>query len=278
MRIARLSSAGYAYAFGDDAWVTSTDLGLQTRSLESVASALPLIRSGLTGTTTPAVAANRRYECPVTPGGSILGIGLNYHSHIKETGRAVPSEPSAFGKLGNALSGPFDDIIVPTAVTTQVDYECELAVVVGRPAHRLTPANALSVVLGYCVANDVTARDLQQRHSQVTLSKSIDTFCPMGPYITTADEIADPQDLQLRTYVNGELRQDSSTRDMVFSVADLISRISASITLRPGDVILTGTPAGVGFAMNPATYLADGDVVRCEIEGLGHIENRVVFG
>jgi acylpyruvate hydrolase len=195
---------------------------------------------------------------------AIFGIGLNYRAHAAEQGRDLPEVPIVFMKLPTSVAPPGGPVVTP-AVVRRLDYEGELAVVIGPDAS----------VAGYAVADDVSARDLQRRESQWTRAKGADTFCPFGPWITTADEIADPEALRLRTWVNGELRQDASTSDLVFSIPEVITFIAETITLEPGDLILTGTPSGVGMALDPPVFLAPGDVVRIAIEGLGEIEHGI---
>lgn len=208
---------------------------------------------------------------------TILGIGHNYRDHAAEMSADTPSEPKVFLKAPGSIAGPFDPIPHP-AHTTQLDYEGELAVVIGARARDLAPEDALGAVLGYAIMNDVSARDRQRDEPQWLRAKGGDGFAPMGPWITTADEIPDPQDLRIRTWVNGELRQDESTAQMTFGVADLISWISRQMTLEPGDVIATGTPAGVGAGFASPRFLSPGDTVRIEIERLGSIEHGVIAG
>jgi acylpyruvate hydrolase len=201
---------------------------------------------------------------PVPRPPSVYCIGLNYAKHVEETGATKPEAPIVFVKVANAVTGPSGPVRCP-AVVTRLDYEGELTLVLG-------PGNEIA---GYTVADDVSARDLQGREPQWTRAKGADTFCPYGPWITTADEIDDPLALRLTTHVNGELRQDSSTSDLIFGPRELVDFIAETNTLEPGDLILTGTPSGVGMALDPPQFLADGDVVRIEIEGLGAIEHRV---
>ena len=210
---------------------------------------------------------------PVRPG-KIVCAGLNYRDHAEESGAPIPEWPLLFAKLGNSIAGPGATIDIPS-FTTQVDYEAELGVVIGRQARRVTESDALSYVLGYTCVNDVSARDLQFADGQWTRGKTLDTFCPVGPHIVTADEIPDPQALGIRCRVNGATLQDSSTAQMIFGVAELISFISQGITLEPGDLIATGTPVGVGFARKPPIYLTDGDVVEIDIDGIGVLTNPV---
>ncbi len=195
---------------------------------------------------------------------AIFGIGLNYRAHAAETGKDLPQAPIVFMKLPTSAAPPGGPVRCP-AVVRRLDYEGELAVVMGGGG----------TVAGYAVADDVSARDLQGREPQWTRAKGADTFCPFGPWVTTADEIADPEALALRTWVNGELRQDADTSDLVFSIPQLVAFLRETITLEPGDLILTGTPSGVGMAMDPPQFLAPGDVVRIEIEGLGAIEHGI---
>jgi acylpyruvate hydrolase len=201
---------------------------------------------------------------PVPRPRAIFGIGLNYADHAAETGADLPESPIVFMKLPSSSAAPGDPVPVP-AVVRRLDYEGELAVVLG----------AGNAIAGYAVADDVSARDLQGREPQWTRAKGADGFCPWGPWITTADEVPDPQSLRLRTWVNGELRQDSSTDQLVFGPRQVVDFIAETCTLEPGDLILTGTPPGVGVAMDPKRFLAEGDVIRIEIEGLGTIEHPV---
>ena len=216
-----------------------------------------------------------RLHAPVDRPGKIIGIGLNYEDHARETGAEAPEKPIVFAKYPNTVVGQGDAIRIPP-ITEQVDYEAELAVVIGRPARNVSEDEALDHVFGYTNCNDVSSRDLQfSEGGQWTRSKSIDTFCPLGPYLVTADEVPDPQNLYVRSILNGEVMQDGTTSDMIFTVAQLISFLSTGMTLMPGDVIATGTPAGVGFARDPKVFLKPGDEVTIEIEGLGSLTNPV---
>ena len=225
----------------------------------------------------PSAARVDRAErlAPVRPG-KVVAIGLNYLDHIRESGLAPPETPLVFAKFPSSVVGPGDEIRLPVRLTQRVDWEVELAVVIGRTARGVAPHEALEHVFGYTVANDVSARDLQFADGQWVRSKSLDTFCPLGPVVVTADEIPDPQTLRLTCRVNGEVMQDASTGLMVFGVAELVSFCSHSFTLEPGDVLLTGTPLGCGEFMNPKRSLSPGDVVECEIEGIGILHNPVV--
>jgi acylpyruvate hydrolase len=201
---------------------------------------------------------------PVPRPRAIFGIGLNYRAHAEEGGRDAPEAPIVFMKLPTSAAPPNAPVRCPPVVR-RLDYEGELAVVMG-------PGNE---VAGYAVADDVSARDLQKREPQWTRAKGADGFCPYGPWITTADEVPDPEDLGLRTWVNGELRQDARTSDLIFGISELIAFLAETCTLEPGDLILTGTPSGVGAFSDPPTFLGSGDVVRIEIERLGAIEHAV---
>ena len=211
---------------------------------------------------------------PIERPGKIVCVGLNYRAHAEEQGAQLPERPMLFAKWPTALAGPGDAIVLPP-ITAQVDYEGELAVVIGSRVKGVSVQNALEAVRGYMCANDVTARDLQRADRQFTRSKSLDGFCPIGPHFVPAAEVGDPQALRLRTLVNGEVRQDSSTSDMIFGVAELIAFVSEAITLEPGDLLLTGTPSGVGVFREPPVFLREGDEVTVEIERVGALTNPV---
>ena len=212
---------------------------------------------------------------PLPRPGKIIGIGLNYMDHCREQNVKIPERPLVFAKFGNAVTGPYESIEWDSALTSQVDYEGELGVVIGKTARWVAEETALDYVFGYTVADDVSARDLQFSDRQWVRSKSLDTFCPFGPSIVTAGEIPNPQRLALRTNVNGKVLQDSNTSEMIFGVRALVAFLSRSFTLEPGDLILTGTPNGVGVFRNPKIFLQDGDLVEVEIEGIGKIANPV---
>jgi 2-keto-4-pentenoate hydratase/2-oxohepta-3-ene-1,7-dioic acid hydratase in catechol pathway len=215
------------------------------------------------------------------PRKNILCIGWNYAEHVSESAAASsrqpepPKDPVVFTKNVTSVNGPTGDIPAHAALTRQLDWEVELGVVIGTGGRAIAREHALEHVFGYTVINDVSARDIQFRHKQYFLGKSLDGACPMGPWIVTADEIPDPQNLALRSRVNGALKQDSNTRHMIFDIATLISVLSRGMTLEPGDIIATGTPSGVGFARTPPEFLKQGDVVECEVEGVGLLRNRV---
>ena len=208
--------------------------------------------------------------------GKVIGVGLNYRDHAAETGLPVPKEPTLFLKPTSAVCGPTDDLVIPRDGKS-VDWEVELGVVIGKPGVYIDERDALEHVLGYCVGIDFSEREFQfNRGGQGFKGKSPDTFGPLGPFLATRDEIADPQNLMMRLSVNGQLKQNGSTHEMIFSVAELVSYISRFMSLQPGDVILTGTPAGVGRGHKPPVYLQAGDVVTASIEGLGEQTHKVV--
>ncbi len=221
------------------------------------------------------------------PSKNVICVGKNYREHAQEFARsgfdssagreqqAIPDAPIVFSKAPCSLAGASDDIVVPEALSASVDYEGELGVVIGRRGRAIAAVNAYEHVFGYAVINDATVRDLQARHKQWLLGKSLDTFCPMGPWIVSGDEL-DPEDLELSCWVNGELRQQANTGDLIFDIPTIIETVSASMTLEPGDIIATGTPAGVGIGFEPPKFLHNGDVVRVAIGGIGEIENRIV--
>ena len=222
----------------------------------------------------PVALDDVRLLAPVPRPGKVFGVGLNYRDHAAESGQPIPETPILFPKFANSVIGPGAPIVIPPE-TAQPDYEAELGVVIGRRAHRVSEAEALSFVAGYTCMNDVSARDLQFESSQWMLGKAIDTFLPCGPWLVTADEIPDPQALAVRLTLNGEELQSSSTAQMVFGVAELVAFITRTTTLDPGDLIATGTPPGVGFARTPPGWLKDGDVVSVEVEGIGTLTNPV---
>jgi 2-keto-4-pentenoate hydratase/2-oxohepta-3-ene-1,7-dioic acid hydratase in catechol pathway len=247
--------------------------GGAARTLSEVLALGPAERDAALEPDRPAPAGARRLA-PVRPA-SIVAIGLNYLDHIRETGMDRPAKPLVFSKFRSSVIGPDDAIRIDTALTQQVDWEVELAAVIGRPTTRATTAEALDAIFGYTVANDVSARDLQFSDGQWVRGKSLDTFCPLGPVVVTPDELDDPQSVALATRVNGETVQDSTTAEMLFGIAELVSFCSHSFTLLPGDVLLTGTPWGCGAFMDPPRFLAAGDVVEAEVAGIGVLRNPV---
>ena len=216
-----------------------------------------------------------RLHAPISRPEKIVAIGLNYEDHAAETGAEIPEKPVVFTKYPNTIVGPGEPIRIPP-IAEQIDYEAELAVVIGRTTRNVPESEALEYVFGYANANDVSARDLQfSEGGQWTRSKSLDTFMPLGPFIVTRDEVPDPQSLSIRAILNGEVVQDGTTSKMIFSVAELVAFLSTGMTLVPGDVIITGTPPGVGMARDPQLWMKPGDEVSIEIEGLGTLTNPV---
>ena len=252
------------------------DVGGDHRRLEFDRDLLALIQSGVDPhELTVGAAVEGELVAPLQPG-KIVGIGLNYLNHIRESKLPQPVQPLVFAKFSSSVTGPNDPIVVDVELTTHVDWEVELGVIVGRRMRRVGADAALDYVFGYTVCNDVSARDVQFSESQWTRGKSFDTFCPLGPVVVTADELPDPQVLALGTRVNGEVMQDSSTGEMLFGVAELLAFCSRTFTLEPGDLLLTGTPWGCGYFMDPPRALDIGDVVECEVERIGVLRNAVV--
>jgi 2-keto-4-pentenoate hydratase/2-oxohepta-3-ene-1,7-dioic acid hydratase in catechol pathway len=226
-----------------------------------------------------------RLRAPLRPVRDIFAVGKNYRDHVREFGRSgydspsksedLPGKPILFTKATTSVTGPYDDIDPHHGVTSELDYEGELAVIIGRGGRGISRSNAFGHVWGYTIVNDVTARDLQRDHQQWLLGKSLDTHCPMGPYAVSADEAGDVQTLEVETRVNGERRQYAPVKDLIFDIPTLIETLSAGITLLTGDIIATGTPAGVGIGFDPPKFLTSGDVVEVSITGLGTLRNRI---
>ena len=255
--------------------------GLRNATVLSIIESGPETLAKIAAVAASAAAGHRisdvRLLAPIERPGKYLAIGMNYRKHVEEASKLGIEEPKQqfwFNKQTTCISGPFDDI--DPGVSEKVDFEVELGVVIGKRAKGVKAADALDHIFGYLVANDVSARDWQFHSPTFTMGKSFDTHGPIGPWIVTADEIADPQNLDLRCWVNGEIRQSNNTSQMIHSVAEQIAYLSTAFTLEPGDLIATGTPEGVGISRNPPLFLKPGDVVRCEIESIGVIENRVV--
>ncbi|HMM55904.1 MAG TPA: fumarylacetoacetate hydrolase family protein [Candidatus Desulfobacillus sp.] len=256
-----------------DLSVAIEDIGPATLSPQGLNSLRSIAPESL-----PRVKGRPRLGPPVAGISKIVGVGLNYRDHAKEAGLAVPQEPILFMKATTCLGGPDDPILLPPG-SAKTDWEVELALVIGTTARRVPVARALEHVAGYCVANDVSEREWQlERGSQWDKGKGCDSFGPLGPWLVTADEVADPQALRLWLELNGERMQDGSTADMVFGCAELVSVTSAYMTLLPGDVILSGTPAGVGLGRRPQRFLRPGDRLRLGIDGLGVQEQQVTAG
>lgn len=218
----------------------------------------------------------RELLAPVSGAGKIIAVGLNYVDHAVETGFAQPERPLTFAKYSTSLTGPYSDVIVPDHLTQGVDFEVELALVIGRRCGGETPAT-LDDVAAYTVANDVSARDVQFADAQWTRGKSFDTFTPLGPWLVTADEFGDPAGHRIHASVDGELLQDDDTAEMIFDVPTILAFVSDGVTLEPGDLVLTGTPAGAGGFRTPPRYLQHDQVVDAEVEGIGALRNRFVF-
>ena len=239
--------------------------------------ALDQVRAAPAGGAVRHALADVRRHAPVPDPPAILAIGMNNRAHVAEMGREPPEWQYWFNKQRTAIAGPGDAIVLPV-VSEMVDYEGELALVTGRRCQNVPAERALQAVAGFTVINDVTARDWQWRSPTFTVGKSFDTHAPCGPELVTTDEVGDPGALSIRTWVNGELRQDSTTADLIFGCADMIEYLTTAFPLEPGTVIATGTPAGVGAGFDPPRFLADGDTVRIQIEGIGVLENPVVQG
>jgi 2-keto-4-pentenoate hydratase/2-oxohepta-3-ene-1,7-dioic acid hydratase in catechol pathway len=216
------------------------------------------------------------------PRKNIFCLGQNYKSHIQEAARArerefkLPEVPVFFTKAPTSVTGPYDAVPWDAAITQQVDYEAELAVIIGAPCRNVRRASALDYVFGYTILNDVSARDLQKAHLQWFKGKSLDGFCPMGPFVVTADEFGDPHQKRISLRLNGETRQDSTTANMIFPIDVSIESLSRGMTLEPGDIIATGTPEGVGLGRTPPEYMKDGDIMETEVEGIGVMRNKIV--
>jgi len=291
MRYATYSSGGLRQVglVSDDGQSLSP-LGLAPREAER--GVLALIERNARGEEMPPIEgvpvpiANVYLEAPIPlPRRNIWCVGRNYHAHAKElqasvfkdNSASVESWPIVFTKVPECVVGPHDDVQLPVGVSDQIDYEAELLVIIGTGGKNISRADAMKHVWGYSVVNDVTARDVQMRHQQWDMGKSFDTFCPMGPWAVTADAF-DGNSARVRCWVNGELRQDANVQNMIFDIPTLIETISRGITIYPGDLIATGTPAGVGMGMKPPQYLKAGDRVRVEVDGLGAVENVMVAG
>ncbi|GGB46950.1 hypothetical protein GCM10011409_25600 [Lentibacillus populi] len=218
-----------------------------------------------------------RLHTPISTPSKIICVGKNYAEHATEMKSEIPDNPVLFAKFSNALIGP-EDAIEKSSSTSKLDYEAELAVIIGKEASQVKREEALNYIAGFTIGNDISARDLQKRTPQWLQGKTLDHSTPIGPWVVTIDEVSNPGNLAIRSFVNGEKRQDSNTKHLIFDVPYLIEFISNLITLKPGDIILTGTPNGVGFAMDPPQFLQDGDVVTLEIEGIGRMENKVIAG
>ncbi len=251
------------------------DLPCETTALLAAGhAALARAKTAAANARTRLPLASTRLAAPIARPPKFLAIGLNYADHVAEAGLETPRLPTVFNKQSTCVTGPTDPVHLPR-VSSALDYEGELGVVIGRRCRHVPRSRAHEVIAGYLVVNDVSVRDWQLRVPTWTMGKSFDTHGPLGPWLTTADEI-DPSGLRLRTWVNGELRQDSNTKHLIFDCAAIVEHLSTAFTLEPGDIVATGTPGGVGIAMKPPQLLRVGDVVRVEIEGLGALENPIV--
>ena len=271
----------------DDPWIFDlSQVGLPATMIEFIALGAEGIERARKALASDNIKAridsgSARVLAPIPrPARNLFAIGMNYRDHLAELqahgfSAKEPEYPVVFTKATSTVIGPGDTILASLDPTDSVDYEGELGVVIGRAPRGLSKADAMSAVYGYTIVNDVSSRTLQTRHNQFFLGKSLDTFCPLGPYITTADEIADPSALRIVTKVNGETRQNGTVADLIFDIPALIETLAATMTLEPGDVIATGTPAGVGLSFKPPKYLHPGDRVSVEIDGLGILENPV---
>jgi 2-keto-4-pentenoate hydratase/2-oxohepta-3-ene-1,7-dioic acid hydratase in catechol pathway len=281
------TKAALVAADNKSVWPLEDMLGRPVPDLTSILAQLDEIKPRLKPAGPGLPLSAIKVEAPIPrPARNIMCVGKNYHEHAKEFTRsgfdssassaadAVPTAPIIFTKVPECVIGNGADIRYPAGVSDSLDYEAELGLVIGRSGRAISKAQAYSHVCGYTIINDVTARDLQGKHKQWFLGKSLDTFCPMGPWLVTADEV-DPANLAVKCWVNDELRQNANTRDLIFDIPTLIETISAGITLLPGDVIATGTPAGVGIGFTPPRFLKRGDRVTIDIEGLGRLSNSV---
>ena len=243
--------------------------------LEAGATAMDAARQACAAGERRLALADVILQAPIRRPPKVLAVGLNYRDHVEEVGLKMPEVPMIFNKQSTAVIGPRDAIHRPRA-SEELDYEGELGVVIGKRCRHVPKDKASGVIAGYTIVNDVSVRDWQFRSATTTMGKSWDTHCPMGPYIVTPDEVPDPHGLDLRTWVNGDLRQSSNTRNLIFDCFDIIEHLSTAFTLEPGDVIATGTPSGVALGMEPRVWLKAGDVVRIAIEQIGEIENPVI--
>jgi 2-keto-4-pentenoate hydratase/2-oxohepta-3-ene-1,7-dioic acid hydratase in catechol pathway len=235
-----------------------------------------LRRAVLDGTLPRLPLAGVRIGAPISAPGKLMAIGLNYHDHAREMGSPLPEQPIVFDKATSSICGPYDDVVLPSNYDT-VDYEVELAFVIGRAAKRVLANEAMAHVAGYLVCNDISERTAQKKEGgQWYRAKSFDTFAPVGPYLVTADDVPDPHALALTCTVAGELRQNGNTADLIFKLPELIAFLSRNITLHPGDIVTTGTPAGVGMGRTPPGYLKDGQIIEVEVAGLGRQRNALV--
>ncbi|MEV8467178.1 fumarylacetoacetate hydrolase family protein [Fluviibacterium sp. DFM31] len=269
---------------GADALQAASMLGLIEGGADALSALRELVADAEAGKHTDAIVpADAVLQAPIpTPRKNVFCVGRNYAEHIAEGDRAqkqnvgVTEHPVFFTKPPTSIVPPDGDVLIFPQVSTSIDYEVELAVVIGKPGRNISKADAMDHVFGYTILNDITARDIQRRHGgQYFKGKGLDGSCPLGPWIETADAIADPHALSIGLKVNGEQRQEGKTADMIFDIPTLIAALSEGLTLQPGDIIATGTPSGVGYAMDPPKFLKDGDTVVCEVSGIGTLSNSV---
>lgn len=278
MKLVRFGDKGSEHPGLVDADLRVRDLSAHVSDFAGETLAPPNLSklAALDPATLPLAPERARLGAPVARSWNFIAVGLNYADHAEETGQALPSEPILFNKLGNSISGPYDDVVYPKNAD-RMDWECEIAFVVGKRARYVEEENALAHIAGYCICNDVSERGFQMdRNGQWMKGKSAETFGPLGPWLVTTDEIEDPQNLAMELKVNGEVKQQGSTSTMIFSIPFLLAYITQFCVLEPGDVVTTGTPPGVGLGMKPPQYLKVGDVMELSIEGLGHQRQLVV--
>ncbi|MFD7794736.1 fumarylacetoacetate hydrolase family protein [Streptomyces sp. NPDC059759] len=287
MKLATFTHAGRTAVgrVGDDARVSDLSQVVGDRTLLQVIDDWEDLGPAIAAADALTVVTGPRLCAPIQEPRSLYAVGKNYRDHVQEFGRSgydhpnrstdIPPVPVVFSKMPTSVTGPYDDIDPHPDLTSELDYEAELAVIIGHGGRGIHRKQALKHVWGYTIINDVTARDLQRQGQQWTISKSLDTFAPMGPWAVTADEVGDPTQLMVTSHVNGEPRQKAPVADLIFDIPQLISAISAGITLQAGDIIATGTPAGVGIGFTPPRFLAAGDVVECAVTGLGSLRNTV---
>lgn len=284
--------ASFSYRGSDHIGIVDVD-AQSVRPLDGVADMVDLVTrysslaASLSTAGTSIALSDVRLRAPIpVPRRNIFCVGKNYGEHAREFSRSgfeagavkgaeIDEYPAVFSKGPNTVVGPADDVRLHAHVTSSVDYEAELAVIIGTPGENIARSDAYDHIFGYTIVNDVTARDRQKNHKQWYLGKTLDTFCPMGPWITTSDEL-DPENIDVKCWVNGELRQNANTHDLIFDIPSLVSTISSGLMLKPGDIIATGTPAGVGIGFSPPKFLKTNDVVTIEISGLGKIENKFI--
>ncbi len=279
MKLATFSQAGttrIGLVEGDELVDLAAAAPELPRDMLSFLEAGPAVLQAASAATGPRIPLSEvQLEAPIARPPKFLAVGLNYADHVAESGQETPTHPMIFNKQSTCVTGPTDPVHVPK-VSHVLDYEGELGFVIGKHARHVSADDAADYIAGYLVVNDATTRDWQFHTPTWTIGKSFDTHGPIGPWIVTADELPDPHRLDLRTYVNGELRQESNTKQLIFNCFQLVEYLSKAFTLEPGDIIATGTPSGIGLALKPPQLLKAGDVVRVEIDGLGQIENPVI--